>query len=274
MTSSASPESMLARRGAAVGQQAVAVRVRGLERTEDLEVARHDDPALCLVEPPERGDLTVVAMEDARLRGACLGGEVGLPGDEDVRSRFDPATHGAGLPSGHGPLEGVVREAVDLDEDDARFPYHLGVYLPSLPAQDEPLEGTPVLEREESQKGGEDDGGHEGVEDGPAEVVDREPRRYPAHHLHYEAVHQHRDQTRGPHDHLEEEAHEDGPHQEHGDQHGDRDDDGRSEARHGHTRKQSGHQPENEGLDQDDGDEPAHAEEGALPPRVSGRAEL
>ena len=113
-----------------------------------------------------------------------------------------------------------MRKAIDLQEDDPGLADDAGVYLPPMPTEDEPLPGDRVLVGDDRQQYRQDDGLDEPEEDGPAEVVHVEVRADRRDDLHDQAVCDHGEQSAGPHGQLEEEAHEEGPHHDHGDEHG------------------------------------------------------
>ena len=105
--------------GAAAGQQPPAARVAALDLgAVGGRRAGHEPPAL-LLHPAEGRDVVVRAEQDARLAGAGLRGEVGLPLDQAVGVLGEPARHLRGAAVAHRPAQDGEGEAVDLQEDDA-----------------------------------------------------------------------------------------------------------------------------------------------------------
>ena len=77
---------------------------------------------MCLggsVEPAEGGNVVVRAEQDARLAGARLGGQQRRPPGEAHPAAVDPARHDRDAPGLDLLLKDRVRQAVDLDEDEA-----------------------------------------------------------------------------------------------------------------------------------------------------------
>ena len=70
-----------------------------------------------LLHPAKRRDVLVRAQQDARLAGACLRGEIGLPLGEAMRLAR-PARHVRGIAVAHRALQHGLCEAVDLEVDD------------------------------------------------------------------------------------------------------------------------------------------------------------
>ncbi len=73
-----------------------------------------------LLHPAECRDVLVRAQQDARLGGARLGGEVGLPLRQRVAALDEPAGHVGRVAVAHRPLQHGQRQPVDLEVDDPR----------------------------------------------------------------------------------------------------------------------------------------------------------
>ena len=105
---------------ATVGQEADA----GGEPFLDLRAvrgrrARHH-PAGLLLDPAERRDVLVGAQQDPGLTGPGLRREVGLPLDQAVRVRGEPAGQVGRVAVAHRTVQHRQGEAVDLEEHEAR----------------------------------------------------------------------------------------------------------------------------------------------------------
>ena len=100
-------------------QQPAAVRVAALELRGVLRMVRHDGLAALLLPPAEGRHVVVVAVQEAGLAGARLGGPVGLPAQEPVAAVVRPARQVGRVAVADGAPEHVVREPVDLEEVDA-----------------------------------------------------------------------------------------------------------------------------------------------------------
>ena len=125
-----------------------------------------------LLHPAEGRDVLVRAEQDARLAGARLRGEIGLPLGQAVRVLAQPAGHVRGVAVAHRPAQHGQREPVDLEEDD---PGDVGAGDDSLAARD-PLRDADRVRVVRAEEDGEHDahgGDDERGEQRPAEVVDR-----------------------------------------------------------------------------------------------------
>ena len=136
--------------------------------------ARHQRAGL-LLDPPERGDVVVRAEQDPGLACAGLRREIGLPLDELVRARREPARHLRGVAVAKRSLEHRVGKAVDLDEDDAR---PVGVHLLAR-ASSHPLDHAQrvrvvVVDAEGDLEYERRRGGGECTRERPAECVDHD----------------------------------------------------------------------------------------------------
>ena len=101
-------------------QQPLVGRVTALELCAvGRSRARHHGLRL-LLDPAERGDVLVGAEQDARLARAGLRREVRLPAGELVALLGRPPCHVRRVAVSHRPAENGQREAVDLQEEDAR----------------------------------------------------------------------------------------------------------------------------------------------------------
>ena len=105
---------------AAVDEQADAGGSIGLDAGAVAGGRARREQAGLLVDPAERGDVVVGAEQDPRLARARLRGEIGLPLGQVMRAFRDPARHVRGVAVPHRAPEHGQREAVDLEEDDAR----------------------------------------------------------------------------------------------------------------------------------------------------------
>ena len=105
--------------GAAVDEEPAAGGVPPLDL---LAVGRRragHQRARLLLDPAERGDVVVGAQQEARLGGAGLRREVGLPLRQAMRALGQPARHLGGVAVAHRALEHRQRQAVDLQVEDA-----------------------------------------------------------------------------------------------------------------------------------------------------------
>lgn len=167
--------------GAAAEQVAAAGAV---EREETAVAGELDGPALefgragravadhhlagVLLEPAERGDVVVGAVQDAELAGARLAGPVGAPGGEAVAGAVaaEELRDGRHQPLGHGCEQHVVADSVELQEDGAgrgRAGWH-----GSAAAVGEAVEAAAVgvvVAHGEGTAGGGGYGGHHGGHD-------------------------------------------------------------------------------------------------------------
>ena len=136
--------------------------------------ARHHRRRL-LLHPAEGRDVLVRAQQDARLAGARLRGEIGLPLGETVRVAR-PARHVRGVAVAHRAAQHGQREPVDLEVDD---PGDVGAGDDPLPPRD-PLRDADRRHVVRAEQHGEHDAHRrddERREERPAEVVDRRARR-------------------------------------------------------------------------------------------------
>ena len=170
--------------GAVGVKQAAPVGVAPLELLGVAGVIGDDRGVAVLLPPAEGGHVVVVAVQEAGLAGAGLGGPVGFPALEPVRAGPQPAAKMRGAAVGDRPAKDVVGEAVDLEEDD---PGHLGVDrgarpAPHLAADDVPVPGVVLVDRqqpvEDRGQGADPDRDHDPLEDAvdvrPGNQVDRE----------------------------------------------------------------------------------------------------
>ena len=157
---------------ASVDEQAGSVRVAALDLLAVAGSRAGHQRAGLLLDPAEGGNVVVRAEQDARLARARLRREVGLPLDEPVRARREPAGHLRSVSVAERPLQHGKGEAVDLDEDDAR---PVGAYLLARPSG-HPLDHAqrvrvvvvdPERDLEDERGGGRD----ESARERPAEVV-------------------------------------------------------------------------------------------------------
>ena len=119
MTWSASPESRLLR---LAPPSTRSPRPDGVPPLDLRAVGRRrtgHERARLLLDPAERRDVVVGAQQQARLRGAGLRREVGLPLRQAVRALGQPARHLGGVAVAHGALEHGQRQTVDLQVEDA-----------------------------------------------------------------------------------------------------------------------------------------------------------
>ena len=106
--------------GAVGVQEAAAVGVAALDLFRVAGMVGDDRRAALLLPPAEGRHVVVVAVQEAGLAGAGLRGPVGFPAAQPVRARAQPAREVGGAAVGERPLQDVVGEAVDLEEEDAR----------------------------------------------------------------------------------------------------------------------------------------------------------
>ena len=159
---------------AAVPQEAVA-GVAPLELRAVVGVRADHQLHPLLLDPAEGGDVLVRAEQDAGLARAGLRGEVGLPLDEAVRRRREPARHVRRVSVAHRALQDGLREPVDLEVEDPR---HLGLLsigrLAGDAVHDAERVGVVVVRAEDHLQDGRQGGDHERAEERPAEAVDLE----------------------------------------------------------------------------------------------------
>jgi hypothetical protein len=163
-------------RGTAVDEQAVAVGLAPLDRRSIAGTVRREDLAELLVVPAECRHVVVVAVQDAGLTGAGLGGEIALPPDDVVCSGPDPSGECRGATFADRPSEYRFGEPVDLEEEDAghvgrrrRFEtFDHALHRLSLPHRI-------VVDRQQRADGDSYGGHQQRREHRPAGAVDAEP---------------------------------------------------------------------------------------------------
>ena len=106
---------------AAVGEQAGAVRVPALDLRAVVRRRAGDEGPALLLHPAEGRDVVVGAEQDARLAGAGLRGEVGLPLGQAIAVLRQPPRHRRRAAVAHGVAQHRQRQPVDLEEEDPRF---------------------------------------------------------------------------------------------------------------------------------------------------------
>ncbi len=108
---------------AAGAQEALAVADAALDLGGILGVVGHQEAPRLLLPPAEVGDAVVVAVQDARLAGRGRGGQQGLPVTQLVAAAAKPPGHLRHPAGAHRVAHDVVREAVELDDDE---PWRIG----------------------------------------------------------------------------------------------------------------------------------------------------
>ena len=136
--------------GAARVQQPAPVRVPPLQLFGVARVVGDDRRAAVLLPPAEGRHVLVGAVQQARLAGAGLRGPVGLPPAQPVGAAAQPGGEVGRVAGGQRPVQDVVGEPVDLQEEDAR---HLALHVlpppPHLPADDVAVPGVVFVDRQQ-----------------------------------------------------------------------------------------------------------------------------
>ncbi len=164
-------------------QQAAAVRVAALELLRVTRMIGDDRGAAVLLPPAEGGHVVIVSVQKAGLAGAGLRGPVGLPALQAVFAGAHPAGEVRGVAVPERAVQHVMRQPVDLEEDDPRHVRLDAVAAPPrLPGDDVAVPGVVLVDRqqrvEESGEGGEAEGDHDPlrhpVEVGAGDLVHRD----------------------------------------------------------------------------------------------------
>ena len=169
--------------GAVGVQQAAPVGVPPLQLFGVARVVGDDRRAAVLLPPAEGRHVVVGAVQQARLAGAGLRGPVGLPAAQPVGAAAQPGGEVRRVAGGQRPVQDVVGEPVDLQEEHAR---HVALHTlpppPRLPADDVAVPGVVFVDREQRveargerrHRDRDDDPLEHPVEVGAGQEVDRE----------------------------------------------------------------------------------------------------
>ena len=148
--------------GAVRVQEAATIGVPPLELLGIARVVGDDRRASILLPPAEGRHVLVRAMKQSGLAGAGLGGPVGLPALQGVRSGLYPRRQVRSAVLGERPLEHVVREPVDLEK---RHTGNLGLDqgLPpaKLAAHHVPVPGVVFVDRQQREDAAGDGSHHD-----------------------------------------------------------------------------------------------------------------
>jgi hypothetical protein len=120
--------------------------VPALELLRIARVVGHDRGVAVLLPPAEGRHVVVAAVQEAGLAGAGLRRPVGLPALEPVRALAQPARHDRCVAVADRAPQDLVREAVDLQEDDPRDVADDRARPPRLAADDVALPGVVVVD--------------------------------------------------------------------------------------------------------------------------------